>query len=1017
MKLNIQNPKGYNLVEIVLAMAVSAIVLGGVITTINIVSSGNAQYNILQGRNEIINKIRIQAVNLRNLVISSELTAKLGNAGLPSDYGPPSSILFPELLMKCLPEVANTSSFGCDKRTIEEPGKGFLFYLSTNGDVDPDKATAGEDVYYRGNGMRCAQSESANSSTCPLQARVWFEPFCLNYADVCTKAMTIAVRYAVGLREDLKSELNIPTSFGEFYIPLQKGIQLKSLLTQNDLPLAPNSKGIYTIEKFYGHTWQNVRGVRLEAQVANPSGLVAMKIQYRYLTGTAAKGFSDVNIPDTLIQKSWEDLLTPGDEGSGPWSITLNGASPNQTFNFGTQINSVSNSRSSPTYFKIGSDNSPKDANYRWTVDEKGNYKAPTFKSGFYQFRVLANDSLGGTIESSNYITIRLISLPEFEFYNANFNLDRNCVDMEEKYSIYIADDEALTQNKLTLNNQILSTSSINGTDGIINFSFQKNQPAGSYPIVLTLKNRFSGIPLDNQMISPTITETQIIQLTDVPVTINNLASSPLTFRVNSSGNVKASLTSGSCCNSVPSVNWSYPCHPSFVNGDPNLNLGCPANWYRLLSGPSSSLMSCTVNGNSRTCETSITANTGNGSSPPMTSPPTSNIYATLVTNSSDAACMPNSSNVSPPFHLPIVNLPKISFYLKESLWLDIPPGPPSPNVSIAPIEPKVYVRIDYPPDETVSVDVVNSSNVNEVFCTLTFEKGTGSSPIDKSCSINRSDFSGTIWLVKNSISNNTIKLQGENSLSSHYAKLEGNLSHTFCRAKIASLPDQPLSYTVPTEHPMLNSPYGFSIVNGQTIQDSKNDTNQWPAGRSKTLRCYDHWGASQWGAVDHSAFRYPYEKQDFYEVYKLNEGKSFYDRKNNVVDLYFSDFNFPSYSDGKVDATSKNVPYLYLVMQNGPAPTGKWSYRNTLSGSSAQTVSESFENITPQLCSGNATLQNIQLLRMRASIKTDPSVVMKTVSGFYAMMDNTNGVFSYLFMCHYGRWNPAGKSYNSWID
>lgn len=126
------------MIEIVLAMAVGAIVLGSVVTTIGIVNSGSAQYNVLQGRNEIVNKIRIQSINLRNLVISSELTSNLGQAGLPLDYGPSSSIMFPDLLKKCLPKVTNTSAFGCDKRTMEAPGKGFLFYLATNGDMDPD---------------------------------------------------------------------------------------------------------------------------------------------------------------------------------------------------------------------------------------------------------------------------------------------------------------------------------------------------------------------------------------------------------------------------------------------------------------------------------------------------------------------------------------------------------------------------------------------------------------------------------------------------------------------------------------------------------------------------------------------------------------------------------------------------------------------------------------------------------------------------------------------------------------
>lgn len=861
--------------------------------------------------------------------------------------------------------------------------------------------------------MRCSQSESANVNLCPLQARVWFEPFCLNYADVCTKGMTIAIRYEVGLRVDFEGDVKVPTSIGEFYVPLQKGIQLKNLLTQNDEPLSPNSKGIYTVEKFYGHSGQDVRGLRIEAQVANPSGLVSMKIQYRELTGPSAKDFSDVSIPEALNQKNWNDLLTPGDEGAGEWSVNLNGATPNQIFNFGTQINSIANSRIVPTSFKVGSNDLPLDPKYRWTIDQSGNYVAPVFKSGFYQFRIIASDSLGGTIESSNYITVRVIPRPEFRYVNDNINLQRDCQNTTENYSVFVADDEALLENKLTVNGQVVNTPVIVGTDGVITFTFEKNQLVGNYPIVLTLKNRFSDVPLDNQIIVPATENTRLIQLSNVPVTLNNLYNEPLNFIVGSSGSVKASLSSGNCCTSTPSVSWEYSCSPFFsASGFAGCSTGS-----RLLDGAPNSAMTCNVNGNSRSCGATITASVGNAESPSMSNPP-ANIRAILNVNSSDPACTPTDLSISK--HIPILSHPKISFYMKESLWLDLPPGGNGPNPALEPVNPKVYVRIDFPPNVDVSVDVVNATNLSEVFCTITFTQGTGTSPVDKPCAITRSNFTGSIMLVKNPASINTIKLETEPLLVTHKAKLEGNISHTFCRANIASLQDQSqtATYTVQTEHPMLNSPYGITRVNGVDIQDPQNDYNLWTAGSAKQLRCYDNWGAIM-SSSNYVASAYPSHTQDYYEVFKYNEARTSYmDRKNWAFHFSFSTFQFPNFSNGQLDTNSKNVPYLYLVSQNGDAPWGtKWSYLDD-SGSTASTIPVNFEPVTSQLCSGDSTLNQIVLYRIKASVETgNPNVVMKAVSGVSGYMGYTSGVYSYLFMCHYGRWHPSGKTYNTWTN
>ncbi len=1003
------NDHGYNLVEIVLAMAVSAIVLGGVISTLNVVTSGSAQYNLLQARNEVLNKIRIQAMNPANLVASAQMTDSLGAAGVSPDYGPESSLLRPDLLKKCLPDIKDTESFGCNKAEFEEPGKGYLFYLAENASISPEKAVAGEDIYYRNTGMRCPQKDAEKPESCPLMARVWFEPFCMNFATSCTKAMSLALRYSIGLRPDFKTDLAVPSISGEFYVPLQKGIQLRNLLSDLDSPILPNSKGLFIVEKFYGHPGQSVKGLRFETLISNPYGLLSMRLQMRSLTGSEAKMYDDSVIPEDLLAKSWTDMPTPENEGMGSWAVNLSGAYPNQVFNFGTQINPGANSRSIPTAFKIGSDNIPLDPKYRWTLNEsQSDYLAPAFKSGFYQFRVLASDALGGEMESTNYITVRLVSIPEYQYVNPNFTLDRDCQSSAESFSIFVGDDESMTFRSLKINNQNYPINTSPQAKDRIDFIFQKNQPAASYPVTITIKNRFSDAPLENNFI-PRVERTQVINLTDIPASTNpGISHDPLTMKINAHGNVTVQFSAGNCCDATPKVEWSYLCSTYFTGGV--AALCASGTGLSLLSGPNTSQMNCSVSGNTRSCSSTISVK-AEGYSPSMTTPP-ANIKAAVDVHSSASACALTPTATSLSKHVPIVNLPNIYFYLTESLWLDLPAGPATSSTpALEAVVPRVVVRSDFPPTVSVQVNVLNAET-SQVYCTLDFPASTSSTtPIDRFCTNIPTNFSGQLILQKAPSSSHLIKTEIDLTQASHVARLEGNITHQFCRSGITHLLDQPAKYTVPATIPMNDTPYSYTVVDGSIIQDSKNDTGQWLAGRQKSLRCYDGW-------TNYSPSSYPHHKQDFYDVFNYNNSNS--SKRNNSFQLSFATFEFPSNPPINIDKSTANSPYIFMVLQEGSPGTIRWSYSVSSSGdkSAASSEAQSWEIITPQVCSGSSSLNKIKLLRTRVSVETgNPNVIMKAVNSGASVGMVNHGYYSYLFMCNYGRWHPSGKSYNNWID
>jgi len=1041
MSLKFKN--GFSLIEVSIALAISAIVLGGIITTLSTVQRVNMQYNFIQARNEIVNKIRSQSLNIINLSASADVTNTLGTPGLTPDYGVPNSIGYPDLMKKCMPDMNNSDSFGCDKTTIEEPGRGFLFYLTENAIKDPAKTVAGEDVYYRNTGMRCSSSEAANPDICPLMARVWYEPYCINFVSKCNKAISLAIRYSVGLRPDFKGELSFTDTNGEIYIPLQKGIQIRNLFSQSDSPISPNSKGIFVVQKFYGLPGQTIEGLRFETAITNPTGLISMKIQGRSITGTDAISFDDSTVPLDLLKKTWEDIPTPENPGLGAWSIDLTGATPNQTFNFGTQIN-INNDSRPPTSFLIGkSKTDSPDPDYHWTLNaDSTDYIPPAFKSGFYQFRVLAIDSSGNEIESSNYISVRLIATPEFQFINGNFSLLRDCIDSTTTYSLFIADDEKITFNQIKLNSTTVPTPIVVGNKSKLDFNFLINQNSGNYPITLTLKNQFSDVVMETMTV-PKLESTQIINLSEVKVG-SNITNNPEKIRLTSTGTVDLSYTAGNCCNSTPKATWSFISSPYF-GGLPLLAENTTNSSANYLSN-----MSCLVTGNTRSCSTSITVK-GIKEGPNMASPPNDiSAILDLGADASNLACQfsPTKPSGDPiGKYVPVVSLPTIRFYLSESLWLhNIPPGTPTQGVlpsALKAATPRVYVRMDFAPLNDVDVYVVDSATPPNVLCgPITFPADGNPGPIDKFCNITNTNFSGKLSLSRKDNNpltpSNKIMYAGETSciFSPAFpcdAKFSGTVTHTICQRSFidsakSAINDFPMppQFTVPADVEMKDSPYGLTTSN---TQNANNDFWVWKQSRIKKLRCYDNWSKNN---VASTTFNDQYNNQDYYSLYQYNtevltklspQPPPRHFKLENFTSpwptsIVFKEFYYPV-NNGVIDYGADNVPFLYMVSQSGVPEGIRWGTPSSSTTAATSSGIQYWQDVTNLLqCNGSSTLSNIKLFRIRPNINWNtPSATIKAITAVHSAFSDYNDRYSYLFMCDYGRWHPSSSTYNSWTD
>jgi hypothetical protein len=976
------------------AVGLSSIVMLGIVSMMDLLNKNNTRQGLIQTRGEIISKIRVQSLHFDNLKASAELTQTLGVAGLTPDVGSPNSIPHFDMLAKCMPEFTDSAAVGCDKTAMDVANLGNQFYLADNQSTDPNRAVAGEDVYYRSNGIRCDQATAANVDACPIMARVWFEPYCLNFANTCNKAMSLAVRYAVGGRDGTSIQ-KIALLEGEVYIPVQKGIQLSRLMNENDVPIASNSQGIFSVQKYYGS--EMAAGLRFEAIISNPTGLVSMKIQKREITGPDAKNYGEDVVPTALETAAWQDVPTPNNAALGAWAINLANGRPNQIFNFGTQANVTSNSRT-PTSFTIGSAD-PNNANFRWTRNAgTGQYQAPVFKSGVYQFRIVAQDSVGTWVESTNYFTVRIIGKPEALFVNQNFYQQRDCVAGSYQYNILVGDDENVSQSTIKLNNVDLGVSQINGDHGSFAVPFDLSQVAGTYSLSLTVKNPLSEVALESFTV-PSLTESRMITLVDVAPQFQTLTNTPTKIRINTTGTISASYVTGNCCVQSPTVSWSYPAPAAFGN-------------VPLISGDATSTTSCNISGNSRTCTSSVVA-TGEKEGP--TGNTIADIMATLAFSGtpSDACKMPAASYYSQSKYVPVVKNPTISFYLTESLWLTIPPG------SAKATTPRVVVRSDFAPEETVKVQVVKASD-SSVVCDVQFDgSATPGASIDNFCNI-PVGFSGDLMLQKHPDFAAKIQYDGEVppavGPNPFKARLTGNLVHRTCSGNVTSLPDQPPLFTVSSSGPLDDSPWGYTLdASGNKVQDTTNDTGKWTSGSAKNLRCYDAW----------NTFTDANNQQDYYALYKYNtEDRLPYQplRHNGIgtlgAPLKYSTFIFPGNPPLIVDPTSKNIPYLYAVYQDGASPSSMvWQYQDPLIGSAAQTSPQAWEDVTGQVCAGVGTLTKVKLFRTLMSVQSNSgNIIMKATNGIFSSQQ-TGATHSYTFMCEYGRWHPSGKTSVNWIN
>lgn len=306
---------GYSLLEVLIAVGLVGVIMMALLSMMDIMNANNKRLNLILVRNDVVNNIRTQGLLYSNVDTSALMTNTQGAGGIVPDVGSPNHLAHFDTLAKCLPSILDPALSGCSKTTVDEPGRGNLFYLADHNSLDINRAIAGEDVFYRTSGSRCDPADASAPEKCPLFARVWAEPYCLNFANYCNKAMALTIRYSVGVRADYPGGSFLPTADGEVYLPLQKGIQISRLLDQNNSGLTANQHGIYPIQKFLEMPDQinSPQGLRLEVVVGNPTGLVSMTVQARSLVGSSARGLDENSIPAALEAQNWTDLQSLGE--------------------------------------------------------------------------------------------------------------------------------------------------------------------------------------------------------------------------------------------------------------------------------------------------------------------------------------------------------------------------------------------------------------------------------------------------------------------------------------------------------------------------------------------------------------------------------------------------------------------------------------------------------------------------------------------------------------------------------
>ncbi len=1010
--------RGMSLVEIVLVMGITGVVMLSIPAMMQVMNQTSNTMAVNMAKTELITKIRLDSINLGSIESSAKITQTLGTAGINSAGGASNPNF--AMLSKCIPTITNIS--GCDKTSMDDV-RGFKFYLAGGNSGNVADAVAGEGIFYTARGVKCTTTQALDPATCPIKTSVWAEPFCNAFKTTCSKAVSLTIRYRLEVRPEYVDKVLFTPQEGEVYVTLSKGIQLSRVLSQLDNPVQLNQNGIYSVQKYYGYADQanQPQGLRFEAILGNPTGLVSMRLQYRAISGVDVDSFLDDDIPTSINALAWTDVADPL-AANTPWTVSLSGAKSSQIINFGTQTTATTSNNTNKS-FRIGAttaDTSALQLKYRWTLSSSNTLVAPTFLSGFYQFRVLATDSTNATIDSMNYLTVRIVPRPQFLVPTSQplYIQNRNCISNQNSliYKMAIADDESIGDQTVQLNTVSAPFTSISGRSGFISMPFELSQEINAssknFSYAFTAKNKFTARSVNGSSI-PISSSNYSVALSEKPILFQPLTSSPSKIRIGTTGNVTAALEMGSCCNLAPTVTWLFPKVPEVAAA--------------LLSGDATSDPTCNINSNNNTriCYATVPI-TGIKESPASTSSPdvTSNFAFDATANACTGGTAIQSyvNNV----YIPVVKIPGIQFFLPESLWLTTPGNEISGVKSIL---PKLYVRADFQPDEDVTVGVYTSTD-NSLLCSITFTAGTGTNPIDKPCVI-PAGYSGDITLSR--ISTN-IMIDTDLAGPSFRAKLiSGKLNHRTCQANLQDIPDF-ADYTVPADQPMYNSPWGFTTdVIGNVAQDIKNDTGLWPSAAVKKLRCYDSWNGTLNGAINYSnsdlmtistiGSNQDVNVQDIYKVHRYNTelkpvGSATVHTSIGSSTASSSKARYQTYifpDNPNLDFDPKNAPYVFAIYHQGGAPsTAVWQFVNTTTGASSTTPPKAWVNYTANLCTGSATLSSIKIFGIKSVGHSTAETVMKATNNIYA---GGSGYYSYNFMCAFGRWNPNSKASTSWSN
>lgn len=973
--------------ELVVVIGISSIILMSMMTTIGIMYSLRSEQTLVFSRNEVAARIRMGALTAGTLENSAIVTNALGESGITPAVGTPQVFTRFDRLLKCHPAFTDPGQTGCDKSDMDDPNRGNFVYLSDRNSTNPHETLAGEYIHYDTNGARCTQEEAQSSSACPIFARAWAEPFCLNFAATCNKAMSILVRYAVGVRDDYTGVANRrpATLEGEVIVPLQKGIQITRVLDQDNNPLIPNARGIYGVQKYYGYPDQagSPRALRFEVLVGNPTGLQSIKVQMRAVTGADAKGVNDLTVPTKLNDLSWNDVPNP-DNTAQPWVMSLASASQNQLFNFGT-INTIKGYVIGARYDLPNTDANKQ--NYLYHLDASGTAMvAPLrFRSGVYQFRIVALDTGGNLVESTNYATVRIFSRPQMYLSSSTTipsPLSRNCANDDSKLNLTIltADDEDLRSASYTIVDAGGATvasdsTSMSGTTGSFAIEIDKSRGAGSYLLKHFASNWSSGLVVRNIPLPETSVSNlpATINLSEV-VPVTDLISNPSKVRTGSTAVATFSFTTGNCCTQTPALNWTFPNVPEV------------GNVPMLAVDTAPGALSCSaVAGGLRHCK-GDTAIRGILEGPAIAAP---NISVEMDFGGNTLAACQASSTATVKY-FPVIRIPGIQFYSPESMWVDLPAGSAG---AVKTANRKVRIKADFPPaDDPVTV-AVQKVDGTPVCSNITFPAGTTVDPVIQDCAI-PAGHSGDLILTR--ISPN-IKTSADAAAPQWRATLvDGKLQHRVCDVDLDKIGGPfPSVYTAPVTLPMLNSPWGVDAFGNQM---PNNDAGTWGAGSAHTLRCWDNW----------AAFNSASNQQDgFFSIDTYNETRVFLNHKNNYLGVSFPTFVFPYNGGSSPDFSSQNVPFLFSVTRGTPTNV---DYRFSVTGaaSASESLSHPWTDITASYCNGSSSMTNLKLAVNQFRGFDTTTQTMKAVN--YLRNGRAVGThYGYTFVCTYGNYTPAG--------